>query len=709
MPNQAPSEVLLIDRDTDIAGQVRLALGEPVDSGFHLQCVRLLCEGLERIRAGGIAAVLLRLSLADSKGVATFDKLFLEAPTIPILIVGEDAEESLALEAVARGARDYLPTSRLDSYTLTRALKHAITFRSFEDLLFLERDRAQVTLNSIGDAVLCTDISGNVTYLNLVAETMTGWTRKEAIGQPLAGVFHIVDGQTRKTARDPMEMAVAQNRTVSLTDNCILIRRDGYEAPIEDSAAPIHDRNGKIIGAVIVFHDVSAARSMTKQMTHSAQHDSLTNLPNRLLLNDRISQAIALAHRQRKQLAIIFLDIDNFKYVNDSLGHAMGDKLLQSVSSRLVATLRGSDTVSRHGGDEFIMLVTNINGNQDAAASAKRILQALSAPHAIGDAAVRISASMGISMYPNDATDTETLIHHADTAMYQAKEEGRDTYRFFKPEMSLRALERRVFESSMRRALEEDEFSLHYQPRVNLRSGAITGVEALVRWQEPGGPLIPPASFVPMAENSGLIGSIDRWVLREACRQSREWQDSGLPPIPISVNVSAVEFHNEAFVEGVRAALDETGLGAQGLEFELTEGVLMHDVDGTTAILQELKALGVGLAVDDFGTGFSSLSYLHQFPFDILKIDRSFISQITLDPNDSRILDAILGIGKSLELLVVAEGIETLEQKMYLRGHDCAEGQGYFFSVPLPPEGFAQFINNSIVGECEESASATAT
>src|SRR5882672_5866708 len=536
----------------------------------------------------GIDAVLLELSLPDSRGIETFDKLFSVAPDVPILVLGS-GNEALAKEAVARGAQDYLLAGHLDSYSLPRALRSAIERKTVEDALYLERERAVVTLNSIGDAVLCTDISGNITYLNLVAETMTGWCREEATGKPLAEVFRIIDGATRKTARDPMEMAVEQNRTVGLTVNCVLIRRDGYESAIEDSAAPIHDRGGRIIGAVIVFHDVSAARAMTHQMTHSAQYDVVTNLPNRMLLNDRITQSISLARRQNRSIAVVFLDLDRFKCINDSLGHATGDQLLQSVSKRLLAGVRASDTVSRQGGDEFVILLSEITYPEDAGTSAKKILLSLSAHHSIGGQDLHIDGSIGISIYPEDGEDTETLIKNADTAMYHAKENGRNNFQFFKAEMNVRAVERQSLEGSLRRAVERKEFLLHYQPKVNLDTGEITGVEALIRWQQPDRGLVLPAQFVPIAEDCGLIIQIGHWVLREACRQARAWQDAGLPPVPITVNVSAVEFRDKGFVESVRTSLSETGLEARYLGLELTEGVLMEDAESTAAVLQELK------------------------------------------------------------------------------------------------------------------------
>jgi diguanylate cyclase (GGDEF)-like protein/PAS domain S-box-containing protein len=691
-----PPKILLIHNDPAAADKIRAALAAAGRGSFDVEWVRRLSEGLARLSKKGIDAVLLELSLPDSHGIETFDKLFLAAPDVPILILG-NGNEALAKDAVGRGAQDYLLAGHLDSYSLPRALRNAIERKAVEDALYVEKERAVVTLNSIGDAVLCTDISGNITYLNLVAEKMTGWLREEATGKPFAEVFRIIDGATRTTARDPMEMAVGQNRTVGLTVNCVLIRRDGFESAIEDSAAPIHDRAGRVTGAVIVFHDVSVARAMSVQMTHSAQHDVVTNLPNRLLLSDRITQAIALARRQHRPLAMIFLDLDRFKYINDSLGHAVGDQLLQSVSRRLLASVRTSDTVSRLGGDEFVVLLPEITHPVDAATSAKKMLLSLSAPHSIGGQDLHIDGSIGISLYPEDGGDAETLIKNADTAMYNAKEKGRNNFQFFKAEMNLKAVERQSLESGLRRALEREEFLLHYQPKVNLDTGEITGVEALIRWQQPERGVVPPSQFVPVAEECGLIVQIGRWALHEACRQAREWQDAGLPFKRISVNVSAAEFRAKTFVEVVSTTLRETGLEARYLDLELTESVLMQDAETAAAILHALKMVGVHIAVDDFGTGFSSLSYLRQFPIDILKIDKSFIHQITSDPNDSTIVSAIIDMGKNLKQRVIAEGIETQEQRAFLQARHCAEGQGYLFSRPLAAAQFAHLLQMGIV------------
>src|ERR1022692_2750248 len=537
--------------------------------------------------------------------------------------------------------------------------------KALEQALFVENERAQVTLNSIADAVTCTDAFGNINFLNLVAQKMSGWTSEEAAGRSLSEVFRIIDSATRQPVRDPLRMAVKQDKPVGLYVDRVLVRRDGVEYPIESSGAPIRDRAGCVIGTVIVFHDVSAARAMSAQMAHSAEHDVVTNLPNRLLLNDRITQAIALARRNKKSIAVIFLDLDRFKNINDSLGHATGDNLLQSVSRRLLASVRKSDTVSRQGGDEFVILLSETTNPEDAATSAKKILLSLSGPHSIGGQDLFIDGSIGISVYPGDGEDAETLIKNADTAMYHAKECGRNNFQFFEAEMNSKAVERQSLENGLRLALERGEFLLHYQPKVKLRTGAITGVEALIRWLRPDRGLVPPAQFIPIAEDSGLILPIGRWVLREACRQAREWQDAGLLFKRISVNVSAAEFRHKDFVEGVRTILAETGFEASRLDLELTEGVLMDDAESTASVLKALKAMGLHLAVD-FGTGYSRLSYLLQFPIDVLKIDQSFVQRISSDPNDTTIVRAIIDMGRNLKHRVIAEGIETQEQLAFL-------------------------------------------
>ena len=438
--------VLLVLADAAEAKAVRRSLIKARDGPFKVEWVSRCGEALKRLgNPGGeeIAAVVVDLFLPDSQGIETFDTLLRASPHVPILVLSHLRDEDVARLAVQHGAQDYLLQERLDGYSLSKALNNMLERSAHAEALFLERERAQVTLNSIGDAVISTDIAGNVTYLNAVAESMTGWSRQEACGRPLQEVLRIIDGDTREPALNPLSMAVLHNKTVGLSANCVLIRRDGYESAIEDTAAPIHDRHGQVTGAVIVFHDVGVARAMSLRMSYLAQHDFLTELPNRMLLNDRLTQALALAHRHGKSLAVLFLDVDHFKHINDSLGHAIGDQLLRSIARRLVTCVRSSDTVSRQGGDEFVVLLSEVTHAEDAAFTADKILAAVNRPHRIGHQDVNVTVSVGISVYPADGADAETLLKNADLALFHAKAHGRSNHQFFEPNMSVHAAQPR--------------------------------------------------------------------------------------------------------------------------------------------------------------------------------------------------------------------------------------------------------------------------
>ena len=564
-----------------------------------------------------------------------------------------------------------------------------------DKLVYKEKVRAEIALNSISDAVICTDINGNIDYLNHAAEKMTGWLRSEANGQAIEKVFNIISATTREPACNPVEAVLLSNKPSSIAADTMLIRRDGVEISIEDSTSPIHNWDGELTGVVIVFHDVSFSKAMATKMAHLAQHDFLTNLPNRVLLNDRIAQAITLANRHHTQFALLFLDLDNFKHINDSLGHATGDKLLQSVTQRLKDCVRESDTVSRQGGDEFVILLAENKNSNDAAVSAQKILDELKAAHHVGKHQLHISTSIGISVYPADGLDAETLLKNADTAMYFAKDKGRNNYQFFIADMNTRAVERLIIQSNLGQAIEKQQLVLNYQPKVNIYTKEITGVEALLRWQHDEWGEVFPDIFVPVAEDSGLIIPIGRWVLRHACMQAKSWQNKGLAAITMAVNISAQEFLQKDFVESVRAVLIETRLQPQFLELEITESVLMKDTEAARKTLHQLKQLGVILVVDDFGTGYSSLSYLQRLPIDVLKIDQSFVQNIESAEDDGIIVSAIISMANSLNLRVIAEGIENANQLAFLKAHHCQEGQGYFFGHPLKAEQFsAHLLNN---------------
>jgi diguanylate cyclase (GGDEF)-like protein/PAS domain S-box-containing protein len=689
-------KVLLVEDNARDARLLREMLNESSSSRYDLTHRESMKEALDFLLENLTDLILLDLGLPDAQGLDAVHRARAATPRAPLVVLTCLDDEFVAAQALQAGAQDYLIKGQIEAPSLLRSLRYAIERKVLEEALFVEKERAQVTLNSIGDAVVSTDIAGNITFLNLVAEKMTGWSRQEAAGRPLAEVFRILDAASRATISNPLELAIGQNRTVHLASNCILIRRDGFEFPIEDSVAPIHAREGQATGAVIVFRDVSAAHAMVLQMAHSAQHDFLTGLPNRMLLSDRITQAIMLARRYGRRVAILFLDLDGFKHINDSLGHPIGDKLLQSVGNRLVDCVRGSDTVSRQGGDEFVVLLSQVEHSEDAAVAARKMLQAVAVAHPIGLHDLHITASIGVSAYPEDGMDAETLIKNADTAMYQAKENGRHSYQFFKPAMNVRAVERQFIEESLRRALEHREFALHFQPKINLRIGEITSAEALIRWTHPTRGAVPPVQFIPVAEDCGLILPIGNWVLREACNQARKWMDAGFHLGTIAVNISAMEFRNKHFIDGVFTILDETGLNPSSLELELTETVLMKHADSAASVLRSLRARGVQVALDDFGTGYSSLSYLRKFPIDTLKIDQSFIHQITTSPGETSIVTAIISMGQSLKLRVVAEGVETQEELAFLQSHQCEEAQGFYFSRPVPPQQFASLLKTGI-------------
>ncbi len=689
------NKILLITTDAATEQILRTLLDAAKDKAFQLECIQQLDEGLSRIGRGEIDAIILDLALPGSDQIDCFNQIYPAAPHIPIITLCESDHEALGIQSVHCGAQSYWLKGSLNSYLIAQGLSSVIARKVLEDSFYLEKARAEIALNSIGDAVICTDLAGNVNYLNIAAEKLTGWGRDEAHGHSICDVFKIINGTTRKAERDTVERVLQYNRTIGLPPDTVLIQRDGGEVPIEDSAAPINDWSGRRTGVVVVFHDVTAAQCMSKKMAWLAQHDFLTKLPNRMMLNDRIDQAIAIARRNESQLAVLFLDLDNFKHINDSLGHAIGDLLLQSVASRLMTCVRESDTVSRQGGDEFVILLAESDSEVNTASTVSKILHVLANPHRLPKCELHITTSIGVSVYPSDGVDAETLIKSADTAMYHAKQQGRNNYQFFRADMNLRAVERQKIEAYLRTALEKCEFLLYYQPKMNLNTGLITGAEALIRWNNADLGMVMPLRFISVAEDSGLIVPIGRWVLREACLQAKRWVDAGYAPMTISVNISAVEFRQKDFFEGVRAILQDTGMDAHQLELEITESVLMRDAQISIAVLHELKAMGIKLAIDDFGTGFSSLSYLEQFPLDVLKIDQSFVRDIMNNGSNRVIINAVIGMGNSLQLRVVAEGIETQGQLDYLQTQLCQEGQGFFLSHPLTVDQFNHALSDA--------------
>ncbi|HEX4510202.1 MAG TPA: EAL domain-containing protein [Burkholderiaceae bacterium] len=437
---------------------------------------------------------------------------------------------------------------------------------------------------------------------------------------------------------------------------------------------------------------VDAERASARRIEHMAYHDALTGLPNRLQFSRVLEQSLLDARRARKQLAMMFIDLDRFKNINDTLGHEAGDALLKDVAVRLGAALRPSDRVARLGGDEFVVLVTEIDDDRAIATVARQVLATVAKPCRLGDQDFRVTASIGISVYPIDGLDEPTLMKHADIAMYQAKEDGRNAFVFYAEDLNHHSMERLAFESNLRHALEDRQLELHYQPKVDCKTGRVTGVEALLRWQHPDLGLVPPVKFISLAEETGLIVPIGRWVLRQACRQLMAWRMAGLPPLRMAVNLSGRQFADERLLEDVRAVLMETGLPPDSLEIEITETVLMADVRKTRAVLKAFRALDIRLSIDDFGTGYSSLSNLKRFPVDTIKVDRSFVRDLATSDDDKAIAHAIIAMGRTLGMSIVAEGVETDAQAAFLREQGCDEIQGFFYSRPVPPAELEQLL-----------------
>ncbi|NII11949.1 GGDEF and EAL domain-containing protein [Oleiagrimonas sp. C23AA] len=552
--------------------------------------------------------------------------------------------------------------------------------KAYEEALFHERERAEVTLKSIGDAVITVDPHLCVNYLNPVAETMTGWSLEHAIGRHIEEVLCLVDLHTGRPLSSPLREAIRRNVIVDLEESATLMRRDGFSVAIEDSAAPIHDRYGRVIGGVMVFHDVSEARRTAMRMTHMAKHDALTDLPNRSLLKERLDQAVAQAAERRGMLAVLFIDVDRFKQVNDSLGHDAGDRLLLQIATLLRDSVNEEDTVARIGGDEFVIVKTHLVHPESAGELARALIDRC---HAMLPATVRdlgVALSIGISAFPGNGAHADALIHSADTAMYEAKQAGHGAYRFFTAELNARTSERVRIETGLRSALRRDELRLHYQPLVDMEARCITGAEALLRWQVDD-ELVMPARFICVAEESGLILDIGRWVLQQACRQAVLWAGQG-HRLRMAVNVSPLQLRHPRFIAVLEEVLTESGLDAAQLTLELTERTLIERDADMIERLKRIRALGVELSLDDFGTGYCGLAYLKGLPVDTLKIDRAFVRDLAEDTADQALVAAILQLSQTLGKNVVAEGVEHAAQAHHLLRLGCHRMQGFLFGMP---------------------------
>ena len=563
-----------------------------------------------------------------------------------------------------------------------------------QKLVFTEKELAEVTLNSIGDAVITTDIYGHVQVLNPIAELLTGWTQDEARGLPLDEVFNIVNQATRKPIENSAYRAISEGKIIELSNHSILISRDNREYAIEDSAAPIRGSEGNILGCVLVFHNITEKYQLMEQISWQAGHDTLTNLPNRTLLSDRIGQAIAHAQRQEQLLLVCFMDLDGFKAVNDLHGHELGDKLLIEVARRLINVVRGDDTVSRLGGDEFVLLLSEIHSAEEVDLLLSRILAEMSRPFEIGQTTLKISSSIGATIFPFDYNDSDALLRHADQAMYQAKQLGRNRFHLFDASMDLQVQEHHQHLSRLELGLKQGELCLHYQPKVNLKTNKVIGMEALVRWQHPTRGLLGPLDFLYLAEDSNLIVDIGNWVLDEALRQISIWHAAG-HDWKVSVNIAARQLQQHDFMNNIESILARhPNAPVHNLELEILESTALEDMVHVRSIILACQDMGMSISLDDFGSGYSSLAYLRHLPVNILKIDQSFVRDMLDDEDDCALVESILQMARAFKRQVIAEGMETAAHGALLLKLGCDTAQGNGIARAMPADQVEEWVLN---------------
>lgn len=579
------------------------------------------------------------------------------------------------------------------SFTLA-FINDVTTENLLKDRLKQEKDTMEVTLNSIADAIVTTDDKGMITYLNPSAEKLIGRSIEASLGLPYNQVVRLYDETKNYTELSPIDVCLRKKKIVASQENSVLKAFSDNYIAVRGSIAPIFDQKNTVLGTVTVMQDVSKTRVNAQKMTYLAQHDLLTNLPNRVLLMDRLEQACITGIRERSQFSLIFLDVDNFKNINDTLGHKVGDKLLQVAADRLVRVLRKADTVCRLGGDEFILLLQNTTSSHEVAGVCKKIIKAFREPVEVDEHILNISASLGVAQFPVDGDDPEILMRRADAAMYRSKSNGRDTYTFYSQDIENEVNNRINIEKKLRRALEEKELEMYYQPIIDSKDGTLNALEALIRWKDLDGKFISPMDFIPVAEETGLINKVNYYVLDKVFTDLNYWmtQYKFLPTC--TINISSHQFEDPDFVNKVRSLIEEHQVVSRNLVFEITESALITDPMGTLAVIKELSDMNIRFAIDDFGTGYSSLSYLKKFPFDILKIDREFINDLEVDASDKDFVDLIMKLATNLKLKVVAEGVEKKSQADLLTKMKCRYHQGYFYFKPMPVNDVVETFTN---------------
>ncbi|MFA7059751.1 MAG: EAL domain-containing protein [Pedobacter sp.] len=690
------TSILIIEDD---AGFADLMAGTLEDEGFCPFCAASGKQALNWLAAASNnpCLILLDYTLPDMTGAAFIEQMRDMGCVIPFVMVTGRDDSSLAVKMMKTGACDYMlkDTFFLDRLpsVVTRALQESET-----------RERLESAKQSLRQSESRLARAQKIARLGSWEWNIT--TGELYWSDELYRIFGLTPGSPEKirmkwvfTLINPADLptfkkSVFQSAKNGLPFNIIhrIKSRTEGEIVVNSQAEVENGEDGQplIISGTIL--DITARIKAESEIQQLINYDTLTGLPNRNLLHDRLKLSIAQGIREHHLVGVLILDLDRFKGINDTLGHLAGDQLLMTISKRLSACIRESDTLARLGGDEFVIILNNAGSEEGITAVSKKILALVSEPIYIDGHEIYITGSIGISVYPMNGEDGQTLLKHADLAMYQAKELDRNNFQFFSREMNVKVLERMILENSMRKALEREEFFLVYQPQIDVRSGKIVGMEALLRWNHPDMGLLAPDRFIYLAEETGLIIPIGEWVLQTACRQNKAWQDEGLPPVKIAVNLSGKQFDQQTLDEAIAAILMETGLDPKWLEIEITESAVMKNAEISIGILRKLKDMGITLAIDDFGTGYSSLSYLKHFPISRLKIDRSFVRDIITNPDDAAIAEIIIAMAQTLKLDVIAEGVETRDQMEFLSFNNCVEMQGYLFSRPVMAEQFAQFL-----------------
>ncbi len=691
-----PVTLLLVEDNREDAELVRLALGRARSGAFQIEHRERLATGLDRLAEGGIDVVLLDFALPDSIGLETFRAVHAAYPSMPVIVLTSLDDDQTAIIAVAEGAQDYLVKRQLTSGLLERSIRYAIERTRAEVALRASEQRYALAARGANDGIWDWDIDADRVHLSPRWKEILGYGEDE-IGNTNESWMTLVHPDDLPTLRAAIE-SHREGNGVHLEVEHRMVARDGGERWVMTRGAAVRDGSGRALRIAGSMTDITARKVAEQQLLHDAFHDGLTGLANRALFIDRLGLAIAgLPRRRDSHFAVLFLDLDQFKTVNDSLGHAAGDELLITLARRLERFVRPGDTVARLGGDEFAVLLTGAAEAGDAMLVAKRVHEILADPFMVRDHQVWVTASIGIALSATGDSSPEGILRDADIAMYRAKAAGRARSEVFDRDMHSSVLRLLKLESDLRRGVERGEFVMHYQPIVSLATGRIVGFEGLVRWQHPERGLVRPAQFIAVAEETGIIVPLGWWVLEESCRQTRLWQEEfpADPPLGISVNVSGRLFLQSDVIVRMMEILERTNLNSESLRLEVTESVVMDHGDRVMENLRQLRALGVKLGIDDFGTGYSSLGYLQRFQYDDVKIDQSFVSSMIEGPEATTIVESILSLANGLGIGVIAEGVETAEQVRRLRSLHCPHGQGYWFARPLDASAAAELIASS--------------